>query len=160
MEYEMCLKKRRDARNERMQEQEEQKLLEQFDRYCVKKHLLPLPSLTPPEKKKLIQMILMLEKLQKGNPERYEMTLQRMGLNKILDQNSSETSIFDAMIAFYGATKVNNPNGPSATMTTMKQMKDEKIISRDIFEDIKSNSWDLIDQSLSQNSRGEVTIYS
>lgn len=142
-----------------MQEQEEQKLLEQFDNYCVKKHL-SLPSLTPPEKKKLIQMIQMLEKLQKGNPQRYEMTLQRMGLDKILDQNSSETSIFDAMIAFYGATKVNNNSSSNHGMTTMKQMKDEKSMSRDIFEDIKSNVWDLIDQSLSQNSRGGVTIYS
>jgi hypothetical protein len=87
------------------------------------------------------------------------MTFQKMGLNEILDRNSSETSIFDAIIAFYGATK---PNTPQKTMTAtrhqeqsaaVKQVTDE--ISREIFEDIKSNAWDAIYQRFTHNSRGD-----
>jgi hypothetical protein len=152
----MCGKQRL-LREKMIQEQEEKRLLEQFDDYCTKKSLtLPL---TVHDKKKLIQMILMLEKLQKGNPQRYEITLQKMGLNKILDQNSSETSIFDAIIAFYGATKTNTPQKtmtatrPQEQSAAVKQVADE--ISRDIFEDIKSNAWDAINQRFTHNSRGD-----
>jgi hypothetical protein len=153
-------------RSEMFQEQEERRLHEQFDDYCSK-NSLTLP-LTVHDKKKLVQMIGMLEKLQKGNPQRYEMTLQKMGLNKILDRNSSETSIFDAILAFYGATKTNSPNShppataprptaaASAPTAVKQQTKDVEALSCDIFDEIKRNKWDTIYQLIHHNSRGHL----
>jgi uncharacterized membrane protein len=54
-----------------------------------------------------------------------------MGLNEILDQNSSETSIFDATIAFYGATKT---NPPQKTMTATRQQEQSAAV-------IKGSAW-------------------
>lgn len=128
-------------------EEEERVILHKFDEYCQKKSInLPLDI---NDKKKLIQMIIILEKLQNNNPQRYISTLKRMGLDKILNQNNqnNEISIFDAILAFYSASITYSTDGGN---TNNKQQQS----SDDIFEYIKNNQWDSISKLVKKNSHG------
>jgi hypothetical protein len=139
-----------------MQEEEERQLLERFDVYCAN-HFITT-SFTSQEKKKLIQMIQMLEKLRQGNPIRYEGTLKRMGLEKILDQTNTEISIFDAILAFYGAAKTNQTvQIKDKDKDKIKEKEDLDDRSFDLFEEIKMNQWNVILRVIQQNSQAVKT---
>jgi hypothetical protein len=142
--------------SDNMGEEEERRLLDRFDRYC--EDLSLTVSFTSPEKKKLIQMIQMLEKLREGNPVRYEGTLRRMGLEKILEQNNTDISIFDAILAFYGAAKSQQIIQIKASEKDKEHQMPNRS-SSDLFEDIKKNEWAVVLRLLGQQPQAAQNFH-
>lgn len=115
-------------------------LINKFNNYCQNKE--QNYNITNNEKIKLIQMILMLEKLKEGNKEKYEITIKRMGLEKLLKNNN--ITIFDAILTFYSASNTTTPSNnilPSTPNKTIPNLSNSNPLTpNNIIPNLSNNN--------------------